>query len=83
MQQHTFWFAGEWWVNSTIAFWIGLVFGRNSDAIIGWFKSKYALKFIISLVLFVLFYALSEFCQANFSYWSEYSDIKCCFSLLQ
>ena len=47
------WFQGEWWVNSTITFLIGLVLGFNEKAIIRYLKKIYWIKTAAFLVMAV------------------------------
>lgn len=73
MEDRVIWFFGEWWVNSSIAFLIGMIFAQNEESIKNWFKKLYALKFILVLILFALFYVGSGAAQAFLGYWSEWS----------
>lgn len=72
-QQSVLLISGEWWVNSAIAFLIGLIFGEYEEQIRSWFKKLYWLKLVGCIVLFVLFHLLSGFCQWKFGYWSEFN----------
>ena len=72
-QPGVIWFFGEWWVNSSIAFFIGMVFAANEEQIRGWFKKLYLLKLLCCIVLLVAFHILSGFLQGKFGYWSEWA----------
>ncbi|MBP5491734.1 MAG: acyltransferase [Clostridiales bacterium] len=72
-EQKVLWFNGEWWVNSAIAFLIGLIFANYEKQLVGWFQRLYALKFHILLILTIVAFKLSDFGQQHFSYWTEYS----------
>lgn len=72
-QQQVLWFSGEWWVNSSIAFLIGLLFADFEHVLVPWFKKLYALKLHILLVLSLIAYKLSEYGQSKIGYWTEYS----------
>ena len=72
-QQKIFWFSGEWWVNSAIAFVMGLIFCNYEKYLVPWLKKMYALKFHILLILTMLAYKLSSFGQSKFGYWTEFS----------
>ena len=72
-EQKVLWFNGEWWINSAIAFLTGLLFAEYETQIVSWFKRLYALKFHILLLLTYLAYLLSNYGQAAFGYWTEYS----------
>jgi len=72
MQERVLWFYGQWWVNSSIGFFVGMVMARKEDKIISFFKSKYYLKLAIAIVLLVIFNLLSMLCQWNFGYYTEF-----------
>jgi len=73
MEQKVIWFFGEWWVNSSIAFLLGMIFAQHEDGIRNWFKKAYALKLILAFVLYAAFSYLSSYCQYKFGYWSEWN----------
>lgn len=73
MEQKVFWFHGEWWVNSAIAFWLGLLFATNEEKITAWFKNLYWLKLPVVLVLTAATCVLSYVGQGVFGYWTEWS----------
>ncbi len=66
-------FFGEWWINSSIGFFIGMVFARKETEITEFFKKKYWLKLLIAFALLVAFNLLSADCQRRFGYYREYS----------
>ena len=72
-EQKVLWFSGEWWVNSAIGFLTGLLFANYEKKIVPWFQKLYALKFHILLLLTYLAFLLSEYGQAHFGYWTEWS----------
>lgn len=55
MEDKVIWFFGEWWVNASIAFLIGMIFAQHEEAIRNWFKKLYALKLILTIILFLFF----------------------------
>lgn len=73
MQNNIIWFFGEWWVNSSIAFLVGLIFAEYEEKILSWFKKLYWLKLLIIFVIYNGFNYLSGFAQWKFGYWSEYN----------
>lgn len=73
MRERVFWFFGEWWVNATIGFFVGMVFARKEKQILKWFKENYWLKLALTIVIFVVFQALTSLCQIQFGYWGEYA----------
>ena len=73
MQQKVFWFSGEWWVNSPIAFLLGMIYETYEEKINAFFRRKYAVKIAAVIVLTYLAHALTTFTQAVFGYWSEFA----------
>ena len=73
MQQKVWWFNGEWWVNSAVAFPIGIAFAANREKLNAWLKKGYWFKLAACLALCVSFHWLSRYLQGAFGYWSEYA----------
>ena len=73
MQEFTTWFFGQWWVNATIGFFIGMLYAAHEESVTAWFKKHYWLKLAGVLILALLFQALSSFTQYKFGYYTEYS----------
>lgn len=71
--EQIFWFSGEWWANSAPAFLTGIVFANFEKQIVAFFKKDYIVNFHVLLVITALFYALSEFGQSKFGYWTEWN----------
>lgn len=65
------WFRGEWWFNTTMIFVVGLIFGKNRDAIFNFFKKNYPKLFIANLALLVLSAILESYARNNMSYYVE------------
>lgn len=74
-QERIIWFFGEWWVNSPIAFLLGLIFAEYEDKIINWFKKCYWLKLVLLIAVYFGFNMLSGLAQWKFGYWSEYNGM--------
>lgn len=70
---YVFWFGGEWWVNSVIAFVVGLIYGQHEEKIRNWFERKYWLKTAGCLLLFAGSYRLFRTVDDRIGYWSEFS----------
>ena len=66
-------FEGEWWVNSTIGFVFGIYFAEHEESFLAWISKKFAVKFIISLIVFAAASALGLFCLWHIGYWTEFS----------
>lgn len=73
MQQKIFWLSGEWWVNSSIAFFIGMLFASYEKSIRNLFKKLYWLKLVCCILLFIAFHMLAGLLQWKFGYWTEWS----------
>lgn len=67
------WFQGEWWVNSSIAFFVGMVVANKFESILEYLSKKYWLKFIILLFICALTFELASLAQWKISYWTEFS----------
>lgn len=68
-----FWFSGEWWVNSSIAFFIGMIFANNEEKIRNWFSKIYFGKILLIIIVYFAFALLASYSQYRFGYWSEYN----------
>ena len=65
------WFYGEWWYNTTLLFFAGLLFGRFSDQIKQWIKRHYYLLLFVSILIFLPLWALNKHLLATAGYWTE------------
>lgn len=72
-EQKVLWFSGEWWVNSSISFLLGMLFANHENGIIAWFKKLYGLKLFVVFVLAGVSGFVATMTQWKFGYWSEYS----------
>ena len=67
------WYEGEWWVNSTIAFFVGMLFARNEKNIFEFLKRAWIVKFVVSILLFAAAFAFKIFLYTkNIHYWLEF-----------
>lgn len=73
--QKVFWFSGEWWVNSAIAFWVGLFVASKERAVRKFFKRLYWLWLAVLAGLVWAASVLNSFMQGKFGYWTEYSGM--------
>ncbi|WP_407400708.1 acyltransferase family protein [Treponema sp.] len=67
------WFQGEWWVNSTMCFVMGLLWAHHEEKIIAFFSKKYWLKFSLLGILMAGGMYLGFYTMMNISYWSEFA----------
>jgi len=66
------WFKGEWWFNSTIAFYFGLSVGQYKDKILSFFKNRYKVMMPLTTVLFLISLNINYFgLQMIFGYYTE------------
>lgn len=73
MQEFTTWFFGQWWVNSSIALLVGMLYAEHEEKVTAWFKKKYWLKLVLSVIIFVAFQILTLTVQFRYGYYTEYS----------
>ncbi len=70
------WYQGEWWINSTILFLVGMLFARFERPVVAWLKRGYWLKLAASFVALVGFYLASGRVMDTFSYWTEFGGVR-------
>ena len=73
VQQKTFWLSGEWWVNSPIAFLLGMIWETYEEKVTAFLQKKYPLKLVIVIILTFASRILTTYTQATVGYWSEYA----------
>ena len=73
MEERIIWFFGEWWVNSGIAFLIGMIFAHNEEKITALFKKAYWPKLLLVFIVYFAFNALQSFVGMKFGYWTEFN----------
>lgn len=67
------WFHGEWWVNSSIAFPLGIAFATYEESIVRFIKKHYWPLLVLSLAAAAASIMFSLYTQYTISYWSEFS----------
>ena len=70
-----FWFQGEWWYNSTILFFIGMLIARFEAPVISFAKKYYIALTCLMAVAFVVLYKVTVGIINTRGYWTEYSGI--------
>ena len=70
--QKVWWFSGEWWVNSQIAFLLGMIYETHEEKITGFFTKRYPFKIMILIVITYAADILTGFTTSFFGYWSEF-----------
>lgn len=66
-----YWFQGEWWFNSSLLFYVGILFARYEKNILRFLKRFYCVTVLMAVFLFLLFYRLTVYMLGTYSYWSE------------
>lgn len=70
-----FWFQGEWWYNSTILFFIGMLVARFEEPVISFAKKYYGFLLTFMMASFVILYKITVGIINERGYWTEYSGI--------
>lgn len=70
-----FWFQGEWWYNSTILFFIGMLIARFEEPVISFAKKYYVVLTSLMLVTFIILYKSTVSIINARGYWTEFSNI--------
>ncbi len=74
-QMKVFWLSGEWWVNSPLAFLLGMVYETYEEKLTAFFTRKYPLKIAILAVLTVAADILTNFTLATVGFWTEFGGM--------
>ncbi|MCR5301042.1 MAG: acyltransferase [Lachnospiraceae bacterium] len=73
MQDKVFWFTGEWWVNSQIAFLFGMIYETYEEKISGFFRKNYAVKNVLLFVVTAFWLYVTNIFLKDPGYWSEFA----------
>ena len=73
LQMKVFWFSGEWWVNSQIAFLLGMIYETYEEKVTGFFAKRYPIKLAVIIILTVAADVLTTYTQGVIGYWSEFA----------
>lgn len=66
------WLKGEWWYNSILLFYIGMIFSRYYNALLANMKKNYLVWMSAGLIGSGVFYALTEYMLKTKGYWAEW-----------
>ena len=66
------WFHGEWWYNTTLMVWVGILFARWEQQILGFIRKFYGLVLVICLLLTAFLYNRTLYMLQNKGYWYEW-----------
>lgn len=67
------WFEGEWWVNSSICFLLGMLVAQNEKKFFDFFAKNYWAKFFALFALVVISMWIGLWSLYGISYWREFS----------
>lgn len=65
-------FEGEWWVNSTIGFFVGVFIAKNEKALTEYVEKNYLSCFVITTISFIAITFVGNYALKNISYWTEF-----------
>ena len=71
IDHNDYWMRGEWWYNSVHFFFLGVLFGKNEEAVTAHAKRHYKAYFILLFLGIFVLYAASGIAQGVFSYYGE------------
>lgn len=66
------WFMGEWWYNTTVLFFVGMLFARYESIIKNFIKKHYGKLLMVSIVAFIIWYFAEEYILDNLGYYQEW-----------
>ncbi len=72
-QMKVFWLSGEWWVNSPIAFLLGMIWETYEEKLTAFLQRKYPLKLAGVIVLTYASHILTAYTQGVVGYWAEFA----------
>ena len=67
-----FWFMGEWWYNTTLVFFVGILIAKNENALTNFAKKAYKLILPLSIVITVVLGFFTKYALNKYSYWAEW-----------
>ncbi len=65
------WFEGEWWYNTILLFFAGMMVARHYDKIIRFLKKWFYPVLIVAIVGFLICFDGTDYVMLNFGYWTE------------
>lgn len=66
------WFHGEWWYNTTLMIWVGILFARWERQILSVIRKCYAVMLAVFVVLTVFLYRRTLYMLQTKGYWYEW-----------
>lgn len=65
------WFHGEWWYNTTLLFFLGMLLAKNRISLIGFAQKHYKTLIVIFLTVFIVLWNATEYMLEYHGYWTE------------
>ena len=66
------WFMGEWWYNTTIFFWVGMLVAQYYDKMLAFVKKHYKWLLPVTVVLFLVTFVGEEAVRMFWGYYQEW-----------
>ena len=66
-----YWFQGEWWYNSTLLFFFGILIAQNEAKILDFLKKHYIASLVLCVAGFGIFTRLTGYMLFHHGYWTE------------
>lgn len=76
MGHGSFWFQGEWWYNTTLLFWIGMLFEKRENKILAFVRKNYSKVVVFAVIIFFLLYQATDWMLMHYGYWTEFDGRK-------
>lgn len=73
----TNWFYGEWWYNTTICFFLGMLYRQKQTQVDSWLKKYFLPAFMGGLVLLAVTGYAAIYIVDHYGYWTETPDNPC------
>lgn len=73
LQPKVFWLSGEWWVNSPIAFLLGMIYETYEEKLTAFFQRSYPVKLAMLIVITCITGFITDVALDVFGNWSEYN----------
>ncbi len=66
------WFMGEWWYNTSIFFWVGMIVAQYYDKMLAFAKKHYKWLLPATIILFLAAFAGEEVVRVSWGYYQEW-----------
>lgn len=67
-----YWFMGEWWYNTTLVFFAGILIAKNENVLTNFAKKAYKLILPLSIVITAVLGCFTRYALNKYSYWAEW-----------